>query len=30
MKFKAAVLNNVNEPMTIDTLEMAPLSGASA
>jgi len=26
MKFKAAVLNKVNEPMTIDTLEMAPLS----
>ena len=26
MKFKAAVLNKVNEPLTIDTLEMAPLS----
>src|SRR5258706_14189027 len=26
MKFKAAVLNKVNEPMTLDTLEMAPLS----
>ncbi len=26
MKFKAAVLNKINEPMTIDTLEMAPLS----
>src|SRR5882672_2248323 len=26
MKFKAAVLNKVNEPMTIDTLEMAALS----
>ncbi|HEX4984614.1 MAG TPA: Zn-dependent alcohol dehydrogenase [Burkholderiales bacterium] len=26
MKFKAAVLNKVNEPMTIDTLEMAPLA----
>jgi len=26
MKFKAAVLNKVNEPMTIDTLEMASLS----
>ena len=26
MKFRAAVLNKINEPMTIDTLEMAPLS----
>ena len=26
MKFRAAVLNKVNEPMTFDTLEMAPLS----
>ena len=26
MKFRAAVLNKVNEPMTLDTLEMAPLS----
>lgn len=26
MKFRAAVLNKVNEPMTIDTLEMAPLA----
>lgn len=26
MKFKAAVLNKVNEPMTIDTLEMASLA----
>jgi S-(hydroxymethyl)glutathione dehydrogenase/alcohol dehydrogenase len=26
MKFKAAVLNKVNEPMTLDTLEMEPLS----
>jgi S-(hydroxymethyl)glutathione dehydrogenase/alcohol dehydrogenase len=26
MKFKAAVLNKVNEPMTLDTLEMAPLA----
>ena len=26
MKFRAAVLNKVNDPMTIDTLEMAPLS----
>src|SRR5262249_32307052 len=25
MKFRAAVLNKVNEPMTLDTLEMAPL-----
>ncbi len=25
MKFRAAVLNRVNEPMTLDTLEMAPL-----
>lgn len=26
MKFRAAVLNKVNEPMTLDTLEMAPLA----
>ena len=26
MKFKAAILNKVNEPMTLDTLEMAPLA----
>jgi S-(hydroxymethyl)glutathione dehydrogenase/alcohol dehydrogenase len=26
MKFKAAVLNKVNEPMTLDTLEMGPLA----
>ncbi|HVY04901.1 MAG TPA: Zn-dependent alcohol dehydrogenase [Burkholderiales bacterium] len=26
MKFKAAVLNKVNEPMTLDTLDMAPLA----
>jgi S-(hydroxymethyl)glutathione dehydrogenase/alcohol dehydrogenase len=26
MKFKAAVLNKVNEPLTLDTLEMAPLA----
>lgn len=26
MKFRAAVLNKVDEPMTIDTLEMAPLA----
>jgi S-(hydroxymethyl)glutathione dehydrogenase/alcohol dehydrogenase len=26
MKFRAAVLNKVNEPMTLDTLEMAALS----
>jgi S-(hydroxymethyl)glutathione dehydrogenase/alcohol dehydrogenase len=25
MKFRAAVLNKVNQPMTLDTLEMAPL-----
>lgn len=25
MKFRAAVLNRVNEPMTLDTIEMAPL-----
>ena len=28
MKFRAAVLNKVNEPMTIDTLEMAALAPA--
>jgi S-(hydroxymethyl)glutathione dehydrogenase/alcohol dehydrogenase len=27
MKFRAAVLNRVNEPMTLDTLTMAPLEG---
>ena len=26
MKFKAAILNKVNEPMTLDTLDMAPLA----
>ena len=26
MKFRAAVLNKVNEPLTLDTLEMAPLA----
>ena len=26
MKFRAAVLNKVNEPMTLDTLDMAPLA----
>ena len=26
MKFRAAVLNRVNQPMTLDTLEMAPLA----
>src|SRR5258708_1788955 len=26
MKFKAAVLNKINEPISLDTLEMAPLS----
>jgi hypothetical protein len=27
MRFRAAVLNRVNEPMTLDTLTMAPLEG---
>jgi len=26
MKFRAAVLNKVNEPMTLETLEMAALA----
>ena len=26
MKFRAAVLNKINEPMTLDTLDMAPLA----